>query len=442
MKRQRVVITGMGAVTPLGLTVCEMWEGLTGGTCGIGPITAFDPVGFTCKVAGQVPDFDIRKNVPKSHRKATKLMSRDIELSILAANEALASSGIVTKGIDAENVNVDPTRVAINIGAGLISCDLVELAPAVAASITEGKFDIRKWGGDGLGLVTPLWLLKYLPNMLACHIGIVHDIQGPSNTITCAEAASHIAMAEATDVISRGASDIALAGGAEAKVNPIVMIRQCLTGRATSEGNDDPSSACRPFDGEAKGSVFGEAAGVVVLESLDHAVGRGAEIYAEVIGTGSSNSINHPYEHIEADGQGIRVAIEKALDDAEIKGSDLDLIIPHGTGIPGDDMAEAKAIETVLGGAVGDVPVWPTKSMLSNTGAACGGVDTIAAVCAIRDGVIPAAQNFGQSAEGCNLKIVTEVVEKPLRHVLCCSYTYGGQTAAIVLRKFDAEAGE
>ena len=179
MGSTRVVITGLGAITPLGLTADEMWAGLCAGSCGIGPITAFDPVGFTCKIAGQAPDYDIRQYVPKSHRKATKLMSRDIELSVIAAQEALADSGLRTKGIDAENINIDPARAAINLGAGLISCDLVELAPAVAASVTEGKFDIRKWGKEGLELVTPLWLLKYLPNMLACHIGIIHDLQGP-----------------------------------------------------------------------------------------------------------------------------------------------------------------------------------------------------------------------------------------------------------------------
>ncbi|MHC4496062.1 MAG: beta-ketoacyl-[acyl-carrier-protein] synthase family protein, partial [Planctomycetota bacterium] len=261
MDSARVVITGLGAATPLGLTVGDTWAGLCAGRVGTDRITAFDPVGFTCKVAGQVPDYKIRDHLPRSFRKAVKLMSRDIELSIIAANEALIHAGFVTKGIDPENINVDPERVAINLGAGLISCDLVELAPAVAASLTDGKFDIRKWGKEGLEQVTPLWLLKYLPNMLACHIGIIHDIQGPSNTITCAEASSHLAIAEATQVIARGAGDIALAGGAEAKVNPIVMIRQCLLKRTTSENNDDPASACRPFDADAKGSVFGEAAG-------------------------------------------------------------------------------------------------------------------------------------------------------------------------------------
>jgi len=148
-------------------------------------------------------------------------MSRDIELAVIAANEAFIHAGFVTRGIDPENINVDPERVAINLGAGLISCDLVELAPAVAASATDGKFDILKWGTDGLGLVTPLWLLKYLPNMLACHVGIIHDIQGPSNTITCAETAGHLAIIEAAQVIARGGSDIALAGGADNYDSPV-----------------------------------------------------------------------------------------------------------------------------------------------------------------------------------------------------------------------------
>ncbi|MBN2593875.1 MAG: beta-ketoacyl-[acyl-carrier-protein] synthase family protein [Sedimentisphaerales bacterium] len=435
MDSARVVITGFGQITPLGLTADETWASLCAGKTGIDTITAFDPVGFSCKIAGQVPEYQIRDYVPKTHRKATKLMSRDIELSVIAANEAIMHAGFVTKGIDPENINIDPERVAINLGAGLISCDLVELAPAVAASVTNGEFDIHKWGAEGLNQVTPLWLLKYLPNMLACHIGIIHDIQGPSNTITCAEAAGHLAITEAVQVIARSTSDIALAGGAEAKVNPIVMIRQCLLKRATCENNDDPASACRPFDADAKGSVFGEAAGNVILEELNHARRRNAKIYAEVVGLGQSNSINPDYEHIEPDGKGIRIAIEKALAEAKIQPDDLDLIIPHGTGIPTDDLAEANAIQAALGKAAAKIPVWPTKSMLSNTGAASGAVDVIAALCAMRDGKIPAAKNCDKKAAGCNLNIVNQPQKKNIRFVLSCSYTYGGQTAAVVLEK-------
>jgi len=435
MNSARVVITGLGAVTPLGLTVGDTWAGLCAGRAGIDTITAFDPAGFNCKIAGQVPEYKIQKYVPKTYRKAVKLMSRDIELAVIAANEALIQAGLITRGIDPENVNVNAERVAINLGAGLISCDLVELAPAVAASITDGKFDIHKWGKVGLELVTPLWLLKYLPNMLACHIGIIHDIQGPSNTITCAETSAHLAIAEAAQIIARGGSDVALAGGAEAKVNPIVMIRQCLLKRATDQNNDGPASACRPFDADAKGSVFGEAAGIVILESLENAERRGAKIFAEVAGIGQSNSINPVYEHLEPDGKGIEIAINKAIADAQIEPEDLDLIIPHGTGIPADDLAEAKAIQAAVGEAAAGIPVWPTKSMLSNTGAASGALDVIAAVCAMANGKIPAAKNCNKKANGCDLNITNQTQEKKIRYALCCSYTYGGQTAALVLKK-------
>ena len=442
MSAVRVVITGFGAVSPLGLRSDDMWDGLCCGRSGIDKITAFDPVGFDCKIAGQIEEFKIQKHIPKTFRKAVKLMSRDIEIAILAAEEAVASSGLVTKAVDADNINIDPTRMAINLGAGLISCDLVELAPAVAQSVTNGRFDIKKWGKDGIELVTPVWLLKYLPNMLACHIGIIHDIQGPSNTIICAEAASHLAIGEAAQIISRGAADIALTGGAEAKVNPVVMIRQCLLKRTTSQNNNAPATACRPFDCDAKGSVFGEAAGLIVLENLENALKRKAKIYAEVVGIGQSNNINAAYEHLESDGKGIRIAVEKAVADAGISPGDLDLIIPHGTGIPADDLAESKALEAALGEASREIRVWPTKSMLSNTGAAAGALDVIAAVCAMRDGRIPAAKNCDKKADGCNLNITTEPVLKPVQFALCCSYSYGGQTAAIILKRFNEEAAE
>jgi len=437
MNPNRVVITGLGAISPLGLTANDMWAGLCAGKCGISKITAFDPTGFACQLAGQVPDYKIQSYVPKTYRKAAKLMCRDIELTVIAANEAIAGSGLITKGIDPENINVNPERFGINIGAGFISCDLVELAPAAAASNTDGEFDIQKWGKQGIELVPPLWLLKYLPNMLACHISIIHDIQGPSNSITCGEAGAHIAISEAAQIIQRGGSDIALAGGAETKANPMNVTRQSLLKRATTENNHDPASACRPFDADAKGSVFGEGAGTVILENLDNAKRRDAKIYAEVVGTGQSNSLNPAYEHIEPDGKGIQIAIEKAIAEAQIEPVQLDLIIPHGTGIPQDDLAEARAIQAVLGKATAETPVWPTKSMLSNTGAASGALDVVAALCAMAEGKIPAAKNCDRKADGCNLNIVKEPIQKEIRYALCCSYTFGGQTAAVVLKKTD-----
>lgn len=439
MNGRRVVITGLGAISPLGMTAQDLWAGLISGRCGIETIKAFDPAGFSCKLAGEAPDFKVQKYVPKSYRKAVKLMSRDIELSVVAADEAIRDSGFVTGAIDPKNININPARTAINIGAGVISCDLVELAPAVAKSITDGRFDIRKWGTDGLENLTPIWLLKYLPNMLACHVGIIHDIQGPSNSITCGEASGHLAISEAVEVIARGDADAALAGGCEAKVNPIIMLRQCLLKRATSENNDNPATACRPFDANAKGGVFGEGAGMVVLEDIDSAAGRGARIYAEVVGVGSSNDINPVYEHLEPDGVGIQIAIEAALADAGIEPGDLDLVIPHGTGILADDLAEATAIQNALGPVAEDVAIWPTKSMLSNTGAAGGALDVIAAAKAIDEGKIGAAANCDNKAPGCKLNITKQILEKNICYALCCSYTFGGQTAAVVLKNVDGK---
>lgn len=440
MQSRRVVITGMGAISPLGLNVQQTWDGLREGRCGIGRIRAFDPTGFPCELAGEVPDYRIQDYVPRTYRKAVKLMCRDIELAVVAAREAVLSSSLVTKGIDPEKVNVDPTRVAVILGAGIITCDMAELGPAIGVSTTDGQFDIRKWGQTGLEHVTPLWLLKYLPNMLACHVGIIHDIQGPSNSITCAETSAHLAIGEAAQVVARGGSDIALAGGAEAKVNTVLMTRQCLLKRMTPDSNDSPETACRPFDAEAQGSVFGEAGAVVVLEDLDYARQRNAPILAEVIGVGHSQNINPTYESLEPDGKGIQIAIEKALADAEITPSDLDLVIPHGTGIPADDRAEARAIEAALGGAIANVRVWPTKSMLSTTGAAAGGLDVIAAIRVMAEGLIPAARNFASPADGCHLRVAAESEKCGVRHALCCSYTYGGQTAAVVLKRLDEGA--
>ncbi|MBN1125254.1 MAG: beta-ketoacyl-[acyl-carrier-protein] synthase family protein [Sedimentisphaerales bacterium] len=437
MRSRRVVITGCGAITPLGINVPQTWNALLTGGCGIGKIKAFDPVGFSCKLAGEVGPYKFRDYLPKSYRKAAKLMSRDIELSIIASDEAIKDAGVTTQATDPNHITIQPERTAVQFGAGLISCDLLELAPSVAVSLTDGMFDIHKWGKAGIESLTPIWLLKYLPNMLACHVGIIHDIRGPSNSITCGEVGGHLAIAEAADVISRGSAEMALAGGCEAKVNPIVMIRQCLLKRATSASNDDPEGACRPFAADAAGSVFGEAAGVVVLEELESAQKRKAKIYAEIIGTGSSTNINPVYEHLEADGKGIEIAIKKAMGDAGIMPGDLDLIIPQGTGIPQDDAAEATAITRALGDVVESIPAWPIKSMMSHTGAAAGTLDVIAAIKAISESRIGPPKNCEKKAEGCRLKLTCQDQERPIRHALCCGYTFGGQTAAIVLKKLE-----
>ncbi|MHC5185377.1 MAG: beta-ketoacyl-[acyl-carrier-protein] synthase family protein [Planctomycetota bacterium] len=437
MRTRRVVVTGTGAATSLGLTGKELWDGLLEGRSGIKKIQAFDPVGFPCELAGEVPDYKIRNYVPKSHRKATKLMSRDIEISVIAADDAVKNSGLVTKAIDPENSTITATRTAISFGAGLISCDLEEMAQSVEKSVTDGEFDIQKWGTDGLQSLTPLWLLKYLPNMLPCHIGIIHDIQGPSNTITCGEVAGHIAIAEAAEMIARNDADIALGGGGEAKVNPVVMIRQCLHNRTATDSNDSPEKACRPFDANADGSVFGEAAGVVVMEELEFAKARKAAIAAEIVGSASSNSLNTDFAHLEEDGEGLQIAIRKALEEANIQPDQIDLVVPTGTGIVADDKAEAAALKAVFGSSLSSIHVWPIKGMVSHTGAAAGAIDVIAAIGAIMHQKIGPVKNV-ESAAGLN--IATEPVDKEINYALCCGYSFGGQTAALVIKRYKEDA--
>jgi 3-oxoacyl-[acyl-carrier-protein] synthase II len=431
---RKVVVTGIGAVSPLGLDVDHLWQGLLDGKCGIDTIKAFDPSAFTCKLAGEVEEFNVRKHVPKSFRKSTKLMCRDIELSVLASNEAFKSSGIVTKAQDPDNTTVDPTRIAITFGANVISCDLEEIAPSIAKSSDNGIFDVKKWGSEGLQTLTPLWLLKYLPNMLACHVGIIHGVRGPSNSITCGEAGSHIAITEASQVIMRDDADVALAGGGESKVNPLMMTRQCLNERATTENNDAPETACRPFDADAKGSVFGEAAGMLVLEEKSFAEKRGAKILAELVGFGESNNIYSQFNKLEPEAKGTQIAIEMALEDAGITADQIDLILPHGTGIADDDKAEATAIANALGDAVSTAVVLPTKSMLSNTSSAAGTLDIITAIKAMETSTIPAAKNCDNKAAGCKLNISNKTQQKEIRYALSISYTYGGQTAAIIIK--------
>lgn len=437
MEQRKVAITGIGAVSPLGLTASQMWEGLCEGKCGISKIDAFDATKFPCNIAGQAPEYKVRSYLPKHHRKAAKLMSRDIELAVMAADDAFRDSGLGTKHIEAEP-KIVPQRTTINIGAGLVTCDIEEMAPAVSASISDGKFDIKKWGTDGIGLVTPIWLLKYLPNMLTCHIGIIHDIQGPGNNITAGECAGSMSVIESILTIQRGVADTALAGSGEAKVEPIALMRQITSGRATKTGNDNPQTACRPFAADADGAVFSEGAGMLVLEEISMAKSRGAKIYAEVAGMGESISISNDILKLESDGLGLQIAITNALEEAGITADKIDLVIPHGTAVAENDKAEATAIATVLGDAIDNIAVLPTKSMLGHTGTASASIDLVIASRAMHEGFIPAAKNCNAKFEGCKLNIVEEKIEKEINYALCCSYTAGGQCVAIVLKKESA----
>ncbi|MCK6457456.1 MAG: beta-ketoacyl-[acyl-carrier-protein] synthase family protein [Phycisphaerae bacterium] len=447
---RRVVITGLGAVTPVGIGIQDTFDALVEKRCGIRRISAFDPSRFSSQIGGEVPPYKVGDYVPKSYRKATKVMARDIELAVVAAYLATRDAGLVTKCMiergesnGATTPNIDSTRFGANIGAGLICADLNELAGALATSVenpgvaSNRAFSLLKWGREGMSNLTPLWLLKFLPNMLACHVTIVHDAQAPSNTITCGEASSHLAIGEAFRTIQHGLADACICGGAESKLNPMGLMRQSLLDRLTTEHNDQPERACRPFDRNRKGSVISECGGLLILEELEHAKARGARIYAEVVGFGASQScasISQP----QADGRSLRIAIEKAMADAGATPDRIGLANLAGVGTVEDDLSEAAGLRGALGATGATVPVLATKGALGNSGAGSGAIDLAVMAMAISRGVVPPSQNTDEVDPACGINVVRPD-PRDLRSEYALSVATalsGRQTAALVLKRF------
>ena len=442
MTERRVVVTGLGVVGPLGIGLPTTFDALLQGRSGISRIQAFDPAAFDAQVAGQVSDLKIRDFVPRSYRKSAKVMARDIELAVAAAFEAVKDSRIKTpcmveRGAVEPPVDIDPARLGANIGAGLICADLTELAGALATSVEDGAFSYKKWGREGLSNLTPLWLLKYLPNMLACHVTIVHDAQGPANTITCGEASSHLSIGEAFRTIARGAMDVCIAGGAESKISPMGLIRQSLLGRLATDSNDRPEDACRPFDVDRTGMVISEGGGLLILEELQRAQARGTYIYAELVGFASAND-THDWKEPDSQGRALALAIRKALAEAKLRPEQVDLVAAAGNGLPQYDLSEARALHAALGSHASRVPVMAIKGALGNNGAGSGAVDLALACEAMRRGVVPPSRNTATPDPRCGLNVVVQrPLETGINTILSLSYALsGGQTAALLLRRW------
>src|SRR5687767_6672953 len=343
---RRVVITGIGVISPIGIGTRTFWDNLVGGKVAIKRIASYDPSGFPSQIGGEVPAYKIGDFVPKSYRKATKVMARDIELAVVAADDAFKDANLKSKAYT-DKPDINPARFGCNIGAGLISVDLNELTGALTAARAEdnaNKLDLKKWGREGMGTLTPLWLLKYLPNMLACHVTIIHELKGPSNTITCADASSHLAIGEAFRTIQRGDADCAICGGAETKVVPMNLLRQILLKRVTTAHNDTPEQAVRPFDADATGTAAAEGGGLFILEEREHARARGAKVYAELVGFGASQdtySVTDP----DPSGRSYGRAVSNALADAGVEPGEVGLLVPNGLGIPSHDRAELAGLK-------------------------------------------------------------------------------------------------
>jgi 3-oxoacyl-[acyl-carrier-protein] synthase II len=429
---RRVVVTGLGVISPIGIGAKTFWDNLVAGKCGIRRIEAFDPSAFPSQLAGEVPAYKIGDYVPKSYRKATKVMARDIELAVVAADDAFKDSGLKSKAYT-DQPNITPGRFGCNIGAGLISTDLNELTSAMHTAREGNRLDLQKWGREGMSQLTPLWLLKYLPNMLACHVTIIHELKGPSNTITCAEASSHLAIGEAFRTIQRGDADLAICGGAESKVNHMGIMRQTLLKRLSERHNDSPATALRPFDKDASGSTVAEGGGLLILEELEHAKARGAKIYAELCGFGASQDayrITDP----SPTGQSYGRAVNNALKEASIAADEIGCLIPHGLGIPSHDRAELAGLKNALGPAMEKIPLAPIKAQTGNLAAGCG-VDAAAAVLALHHNTIPPAINTRKPVDGIRLNTAAEARNSTVNVSVSSVYSLGGQNAALVFRR-------
>ena len=436
MPDRRVAITGLGVVTSAGVGIAPLWQAMLDARSHVRTIARFDPAKFPCHVGGQLADdFSARNFVTKDYRKAVKVMARDIEIAVAAADLAFRDAGIATAGIGGDGASVPSDRLGCNIGAGLICSDLDELGAAVNSAVTDGRFDIRKWGSGGMNNLTPLWLLKYLPNMLACHVTIIHQAKGPSNTITCGDASGHLTVGEAARYVARGAADVVIAGGAESKLNPMGLLRQCLLQRLCTTGNDDPPAACRPFDAAAAGTVIGEGGGLLVLEELQHAQARGARIYAELVGFGAACN-GGGLDILKPTHGNLGLAVAKALADAKLAPDDADAIVAHGTAVPGEDRAEVDAWRQALGARADNVPATAVTGTIGSLFAGAGGVELAVAAMALHTGIVPATANF-QSPAASHLNLAARPRSVKPRTVVTGAFGIGGQSAACVLKRYE-----
>lgn len=444
---RRVVITGLGPVSALGIGIDATWHALLDGKSCINRVVRFDPAGFPSQIAGEVPDFKVVKFVPKADRKATKVMARDIELAVVGADQAARDAGLTTRSTDPDgykSADFKPTykspRMGCHIGAGLIAADLEELTQAFVQAVKEdGSFDMHKWGDQGMQNLTPLWLLKYLPNMLACHVTILHGTQGPSNTITCSEASSELSIGESLRVIQRNAADACLSGGADSKLNPLGFLRQIMTGRTNTSDNDSPQTAVRPFAADAAGSAAAEGGAIVILEDLETFKARGGEkAYAEIVGFGASQTVNRDMGHTKADptGSGITNAVRAALAEAQISADQIDMILPYGLGDADSDQSDVAGLKAVFGDRLSDIPLVSPKAFVGNAGAGSGAIDVCIAAKALSEQMIPPRINCDNSLEGINASTSPATPAK-LNYVLTYSTSFGGQNAALILKKFD-----
>ena len=410
--KTRVVVTGLGAITPIGNDVASFWQGLKDKKVGIAPITYFDTTDYKAKLAGEVKDFDPKKYMDP---KAARRMEPFSQYAVAAAGEAIAQAGL-----DMEKE--DPFRVGTSIGSGIGSLQAME---------REHTQMLAK----GPNRVNPLLVPMMISNMAVGNVAMHYGLKGKSINVVTACATGTNSIGEAFRSIQYGEADVMVAGGTESAITPLGMAGfAALTALST---NDDPETASRPFDKDRDGFVMGEGAGIVVLESLEHAQKRGAKILAEVVGYGGSNDAFHITSPAE-DGSGAAYAMEMALKDAGIAPEKIDYINAHGTSTHHNDLFETMAVKKALGDHAYKVKINSTKSMIGHLLGAAGGVEFIACVKSIEDGFVHATAGLKEAGEGCDLDYTMgEGVPMDIHYALTNSLGFGGVNASLVIKKFE-----
>jgi 3-oxoacyl-[acyl-carrier-protein] synthase II len=426
---RRVVITGLGIVAPNGVGKDHFWSACLNGKSGVGPIRSFDATAHPVKIAAEVNDFDVTPFIPSDQRKGMKIMSRAMRFAVGAAGLGIRDSGL---DLDRE----DPARLGVVMGTGMVPVDLPELTPALMDSCDrDGRLQTKRLGQQGAGALFPLWILKYLPNMVAAHISLAFNAQGPNSTITTACAAGTQAVGEAFRLIARDDADIVFAGGADSRIDPLMILAYTALG-ALSQSDRPAVEVSRPFDGGRDGFVMGEGAGVLLLEELEHAKKRGATIYAEMLGLGSSFDA-YAATKPDPEARGAARAINEALREARLDPSDVDYINAHGTSTRLNDHMETTAVKRVFGENAKVLPLSSIKSMVGHLIGAAGAVEAAALALTLHSGAIPPTINQTQRDPACDLDYVPNTArEMPVKIAVSTSFGFGGQNAALVMRRF------
>lgn len=433
--RQRVVITGMGLISPLGNSPESLWEALQSGRSGVGPMTILPEGVLPIRCAAEASEFtghirefgELPSETKKAIRKGLKVMCRECQMGVAAAQLAIADAGLAEAGYD-------PKRVGVAYGSDYMITLADEFTEGIRVCCdAQGRFEYARWPTDGMARMSPLWLLKYLPNMPASHIAIYNDFQGPSNSLTLREATPNLVAEAARNTILADRAEAIVVGSTGTRLHVLKMVH-ALQQEEVAQGDGEPATVSRPFDRDRSGMVLGEGAGVLIAEELEAAQERGARIYAELLGGASSSVIspNMVADQRRAMANAMRMAIART----GLAPEDIDFIHAHGLGTRNCDAAEAQAIREVF--SERDVPVVAAKSYFGNLGAGSGMVETIAGIMALRSGALFPTLNYQTPDPECPVNVVTTGDQPAGQRFLNLSVTPQGQASATIFARFEA----